>query len=145
MISSSKTGSSFAGFVNGYIAGNLAANSKELIFHKDKISSFLRELAIEVQKWGLDPEGKKCFDNYFNEVSELSFANQIEYYFQLGDLLLKLYDLICEKKKEVPTSAAFILKKIIYHYLSIASTLKDRTVTKKAKEIVAKFEGDGQS
>ena len=43
--------STYAGFLNGYIAGNLSANSQELNFHFEKISHFIKDLNIEINKW----------------------------------------------------------------------------------------------
>lgn len=133
--------STYAGFLNGYIAGNLSANSQELHFHSDKIFYFLKDLKGEVNKWDLNVEQRKKMDELFEAFTLLSSNdNSIENYIKLGDAIYELisYILIC--KPDIPSTTSFILKKIIYHFLNIAKTSKNSNVTKQAKRIAEKFE-----
>jgi len=134
------THSTYAGFLNGYIAGNLSANSAELHFHSNKIFQFLKELKSEINKWELGTQRKKM-DELFESFTGLHISdNNIEGYINTGDAIYELISFILSCKPELPSTTSFILKKIIYHYLNIAKTSKNSSVIKQAKRIVEKFE-----
>jgi hypothetical protein len=133
--------STYAGFLNGYIAGNLSANSQELHFHSDKIFSFIKDLRLEVSKWELPPEQRKKMDDVFDAFNLLLVPdNTINNYIKLGDAIYELISYILLCKPNVPSTTNFILKKIIYHFLNIAKTSKYSNITKQAKRIAEKFE-----
>jgi hypothetical protein len=133
--------SNYAGFLNGYIAGNLAANSQELHFHSDKIYHFIKELKNEIVKWELQPDDRKKVDELFEAFTSISAAdNKIDSYIVLGNAIYELLSYLQSCKPEMPSTTSFILKKIIYHYLNIAKNSKNRAVTIKAKKIAEKFE-----
>jgi hypothetical protein len=134
------TKSSYAGFLDGYIAGNLSANSKELSFHTDQIFIFIKDLHNDLKKWNLDNETEKILNEAFVKIESLDNDNTVDLYFPLGDILLNIYTVLSNQKELLPTTAKYHLNKIIYHYLNIARTLKDTKVTRKAKAIVDKFE-----
>ena len=97
--------SGYAGFLNGYIAGNLSANSQELHFHLDKIEAFLKELRVEVDKWDLNNNIlKKNLDDQFSALLELLVdkENKIDYYIKVGDGIFELVSLIVSIKPEIP-------------------------------------------
>lgn len=133
--------STYAGFLNGYIAGNLSANSQELHFHSDKIFYFLKDLKIEVSKWELTAEQGEKMNDLFDAFDIHSiYENTIESYIKLGDSIHELISYILVCKPEIPSTTSFILKKIIYHFLNIAKTSKNSNVTKQAKRIAEKFQ-----
>lgn len=133
--------STYAGFLNGYIAGNLSANSQELHFHYDKIFYFLKDLKTETNKWELAAEQRKKIDEVLEAIALLSInENTIERYIKLGDALYDLISYILIFKPDIPSTTSFILKKIIYHFLNIAKTSKNSSVTKQAKRIAEKFQ-----
>lgn len=133
--------STYAGFLNGYIAGNLSANSQELHFHSDKIFYFLKDLKLEVSKWELAVDQRKKMDALFDAFTALSIIdNTIPNYINLGDAIYELISYILLCKPDIPSTTSFILKKIIYHFLNIAKTSKNSNVTKQAKRIAEKFQ-----
>lgn len=132
--------SSYAGFLNGYIAGNLTANSQELSFHSGKILSFLKDIKSEFGKWDLSSEHQKMiFDNYgtLNDLPTNQITN--EYYQDLGDAINNLIECILIIRPEMPSTTIFILKKIVYHFLNIAKTTKSSSIIKMAKQIAEKM------
>lgn len=141
-IASKKTESAYAGFLNGYIAGNLSANTPELHLHADRIFKFLVELKADVFKWDLSDEQKEKFNSYFSSktISPISSYTETKHYLSLGETIYELLDYIISVKQNLPSSTAFILKKIVYHYLNIAKTANHTTVINQAKKIAEKFE-----
>lgn len=132
--------SEYAGFLDGYIAGNLSANSRELSFHTVQIISFIKDLRGDLKNWHLNDKAK-IVDDEFIKIESLNVKNDFEFYFNLGDILLNVFATLNEFKENLPTTAKYNINKVIYHYLNIAQTLKDAKITKKAKSIVDKFEG----
>lgn len=134
----SRKSTSYAGFLNGYVAGNLSANSDGLNLHTSKIESFVEELYNEIKTWNLNEESTKKFEKCSQEFGKPN--NSIDFYFKLGDNILDLVTIVHDLRRPLPTTASFILKKIIYHYLNIAKTSREISVLDKAMEIVTKFE-----
>ena len=66
--------------------------------------------------------------------------DNIGYYINLGDAIYELISFILVCKPVIPSTTSFILKKIIYHFLNIAKTLKNTNITKQAKRIAEKFD-----
>lgn len=136
----------YAGFIDGYIAGNLAGNSTELHSHTDRIIHFLKELNLEFEKWDSSVEDKIEAAQIFSGLSldtPVSKYMDIDSYLTLGAGISDLLTLFLRIKPELPSIANFNFKKIIYHYLNIARTTKDKTLVRQAKNIVDKFELSG--
>ena len=133
--------SSYAGFLNGYIAGNLSAHSEELSFHVEKIMSFLKDLNVEINKWGLESEQEKVIQARYKAFSSISTKeNSLDFFAKLGDAVDELLGYIYICKPTLPSTASFVIKKIIYHFLNIAKTLKATAIKNQAKRIADKFE-----
>lgn len=141
-LTSKKTESAYAGFLNGYIAGNLAANTPELHLHADRICKFLLELKSDVFKWELSEERREKLSTLFSSkhISAVSAFTQTIDYLSLGNSIYDLLDYILNIKADLPSSTSFIFKKVVYHYLHIAKTTKDLSIVNEAKRIAQKFE-----
>jgi hypothetical protein len=131
----------YAGFLNGYIAGNLDANAPELQLHADRIFQFLKDLQSDIASWNLVKEQNDEFIAAFAFLNSTSHKpSTVADYLDLGNSIFDIITLVKKYKSNPPSTSNFHLKKIIYHYLNIAKTAKDTDVINKAKKIVEIFE-----
>lgn len=139
-----KVESTYAGFLDGYIAGNLTVNSHELSYHCKKISSFIDNLKTETELWQLPDYGRvyeSLFDNNHQIIDKVNkYPADLALYKELGNNLIEIVNLVTKLKEKLTVNSTYLIKKIIYHYLNIAETTKTEDIKSLAITMTEKFQ-----
>jgi hypothetical protein len=130
------------GFLDGYMAGNIAANEPELQQHTDKIVELLTDvdgkLSSVINKSDI-AEPLSTAISKFRESVPKPEADVDSYNYFASELQLVVSQIKAAFPDGVPTEILSIIKRAIYHLLVIAKTLQDARVVESAKKIANQF------
>lgn len=132
-----------AGFLDGYMAGNIAANESELKHHTDKIIDMLMNISNilpkSIENQVLVDTMCTSIDKFKSTVSAL--GESADAYNNLGDDFTSLLTQLKSSfgSEQIPTEILSYVRRSIYHFLNIAKTIQDSRVIESGKKIAQKF------
>ncbi|MEO7489016.1 MAG: hypothetical protein ABIU77_18030 [Ferruginibacter sp.] len=134
---------SHLGFLDGYVAGNISANESELKLHTDKIKWFLSQAVLTFSVIDIQDQTKQSLKTVIESFDSKSFNNllTVDDFYSYSQDLLEVMSAIKNAipSEKLPTEANFLIKRAVFHCLTMAKTLNDERITKIAVNIATLF------
>ncbi len=140
-----KRTSSFAYFLETYKNGMIKSNEVSLKFHTDELSFRLNNLKDSAVNNSdeFSEDFKKITLKYTKKTLELipliNWGNPVNDYIRIGLTIDQIVSDFNSLPDKTENKASELLKKIIYHYLSIAQWLLDKRVKDVAIQMAEKY------
>ena len=131
--------SSFAGFLDGYKASNIASAAGSIHFHLGEIAL---ELANVINNLKPDPANSdfiRSLERSRDLLANVDKDNPIPQFISLSEALEIVIDLYFKLSPETQKLVGSNIKKIIYHLLSVADKANDKGLLSVAIELGERF------
>jgi len=131
--------SSFAGFLDGYKASNIASAASSMNFHFVEIAL---ELVTAINNLTGDPSNSevvRSLERSRDLLANVDKDNPIPQFISLSEALEIVIDLYFKLSPETQKLVGSNIKKIIYHLLSVADKANDKGLLSVAIELGERF------
>jgi hypothetical protein len=130
-----------SGFLDGYMAGNIAVNSYELKAHTEKIRDLLDDVKGNIVSSTIDNKSEIVSAIKKFEDKEIGIESNNEDYYNYSIDFSEVMSQIkkISNQKALPTESDYLLKRAIYHFLNIAKTLQDQRIINEATKVAMQY------